>query len=211
MSGDLTICQRKLGHARAFQFAGENLIYTIRDPSGAERTFSVPYQIIDAKNVSSVRSKNPLFMRTLIRIAVVGLLVAFAVTTVNRQVGAIIGVASVCAYVAIWAADFTGLLSVSFANLPMAPVPPGANSNLLSIIADESRDRIVDELTQRWRERVRALCGVVNPNGEPEKEAARMQWLKDRGVISESEYVEQLGRLRALSSSDRASEAVRLN
>ena len=210
MSGNLTIRQRMLGHSRVFQFERESLLYTLRDQSG-ERTFSVPYQVIDAKNVSGVRSKNPRFARTLTRAAIVGALAAFAITTVNSTIGAIVGIASVCAYAMIWAAETAGLFSVSFTHIPMAPVPPGANSNLLSIIGDQNRDQIVDELAKRSRERLRALYGTVDLSGDQGREAARMQWLKERGVISEDEYSEQMKRLRDHHNSDQGSEERRLN
>jgi len=210
MNGNLTIRQRKFGLTRVFQFEDEALVCTIHDPSG-ERTFPAPYQIMDAKSVSGLRSKNPLFVRALYRAAIVGILAAFAVTTVNKPIGTIVGVASVCMFFIIWAADTAGLFSVSYTRISMATVPPGANSNLLSIIDDGSRDQIVDELKKRSRERLRALYGTVNLNGDPEKEAGRMQWLKDRGVISESEYAEQIGRLRVRLNPDHGPKEVRLN
>jgi len=207
MHGELTIRQNRLGHRRAFRFADDGLLYTLRDPSGAERTFSVPYQAVDLRSVSSVRSKNLLFVRKLARLAAVGLLAGLAAAAVDRPIGAIIAAVAALAWAAVWAADAAGLLVVSFTNAPMTPPPPGSNSGLLSIIDDDNRDRILDELAQRWRQRVRALFGAVDPDGEPHKEAARMRWLRVRGIISEREFAEQIGRLRARANAARAPEA----
>jgi hypothetical protein len=93
----------------------------------------------------------------------------------------------------------------------MVPVPPGANSNTLSVIDDKRRDQIVDELSKRSRERLRTLFGTVNLNGDPDKEAGRMQWLKERGAISEEEFAEQLRRLRVRSNADHGQQETRLN
>jgi hypothetical protein len=210
MSSELVIDQRKLGHSRKFQFAHENLIYTLRDPSG-ERTFSVPYQIIDASNVSEVRSTNPRFVQRLNRAAIVGFVASFAIASVSNPAGAVVGISSVIAFVGIWAAHSMGLFSVSFTHIPMSPVPAGAKSNLLSIIKDDRRDQVVAELRKRSHDRLRALYGTANLAGNPEQEAGRLKWLKDRDVISDREYEEQMSRLRSLQHTPQAPEEASLN
>jgi hypothetical protein len=145
------------------------------------------------------------------RFALAGFVASFLVASVNNPVGAIVGIASIVSYIAILAAQSAGLFAVRFTHIPMNPVPVGANSNLLSVIGDDRKDQVVEELRKRSHERLRTLYGVANLEGNPDHEAARLRWLKDRDVISGSEYEAQMSRLRALRPPIQADEQTSLN
>lgn len=211
MNAGLTIHQRKFEKSRTFQFDTESLVYTVRDRVG-ERTFTVPYQVIDTRDLSKLRLKMPVFAQALFGVILlsVGALMMMAMA-LAKSASPFVVVAGIVIVAIVLAISNSGLLAVSFTLVPMAPAPPGANSNTLSVIDDKRRDQIVDELSKRSRERLRTLFGTVNLNGDPDKEAGRMQWLKERGAISEEEFAEQLRQLRVRSNADHGQQETRLN
>src|ERR1700733_5411850 len=83
MNNDLVINQRRLGYSRKFHFADEQLTYTVRDFSG-ERTFNVPYEALNLKNVSTLRSNNPRFAQMLRMGAIGGLALGVLTRTYDK-------------------------------------------------------------------------------------------------------------------------------
>ncbi len=209
MSDDLTIRQSRRGKRRVYRFEPEKLVHTLCDESG-ERQFSVPYEAIDPQGAWTVLSKNPQFVRAIVRFAWAGIIFGLVIASFNSPAGTAIIVASAAAFIGVLLAQSHGVFSVRYTFLKMSPVPAGANTPTLSIISDAHHDAIMAEIERRWRERLRTHYATADLSGDPEKEAARLKWLKERDVISDAEFQEQIRRLqavRALSQAQREGEA----
>lgn len=191
--------QKKFGERFYFEFSQNSLKYTLRDLTG-ECSFSVPYLSIDIDNISELTINMPGKTKTLGLIPFWFFIMAiFFAIFVREGTGTFMISLALISFLGLVIANSLRLFRTNFKLIPMTPIPPGANSKLLKVVQNKDTDSIIFELTKRWKAAIKAQYGVVNTSGNPDQEMARLKWLRDRNVLSELEFQQQIHRLHAIS------------
>jgi hypothetical protein len=102
----------------------------------------------------------------------------------------------------MWVVPFSFLMvrlhspfALHFVQLPVSADALGGQGPAIWLW-DEARGQVVvDELETRWRARLRSLYAHVDPANEPEREAAKFDWLRGNEIIDEAEYQAALGEI----------------
>lgn len=190
MNSETDIKQSKLGFYREFRFLDDRLDCKVKDLTG-ERTFTVPYELIDMPNPSHVRTTNPRYSHRLYRTIVAALVAALLIGLVNKTAGGALSVAALVCYAGIWIAQTAGWFSVDLTHIPLLGAKAGTPA-VISLIGDGQQIRLMQELTTRWRDRVRKLFGKANLEAEPQQEISRLQYLRKLDVLSDEEFEAQI-------------------
>jgi uncharacterized membrane protein len=196
MAEEKTISQRKFGTRLIFQFARDQMPYTIRDYSG-ERQFSVPYESINVLTPASLVINKVQFYRTLLIVPLIVIGISIGIQSSDRAASQYLILLGVALFVVLLIGRQLKLFAVKFTTLQMTPVPPGAGTTSLMIIKDKTHSAILEEIKTRWRVRLKQLHGAINFSNDASKEIAKFTWLKDRAVITDEEYREAVEKLRA--------------
>lgn len=113
----------------------------------------------------------------------------------TTTIGGALSAAALACYAGIWVGQTAGWFSVDLTHIPVLGAAQAGTPKVISIIGDRQRHQAMQELTARWRERVRELYGSANLDADPQKEMMRLQYLKKLEILSDAEYEEQVFRL----------------
>jgi hypothetical protein len=206
---EATIIQRKLGKRLTFQFGPEKLTYTIQDYSG-EKQFSVFYESIGVLDPSILKVNQT--RRLFFGLRILGLILIAAIlyqASRNAQVPVPLVGAFMILVLGTSLANYLKLFTIKYTVLQL---PAGTVHGPVRIINDKHHAKILAELQARWKARIKKLHAAVNFANDPAKETAKFTWLRDRGVLSETEYHEALARLQGHASmAEPRDPAYRLN
>jgi hypothetical protein len=109
----------------------------------------------------------------------------------------------------LFVARFMKLFAIKYTMLPMRPQPPGSGKQLIRIIDGKSHATILERIKTRWKARLKQLHGAINFSNDVNKEIAKFTWMKDHAIITEGEYSEAVGKLRAYALQNRTEPAER--
>src|SRR5579872_874381 len=199
MGEEKTMSQSKFGTRLIFQFAADQMAYTIRDYSG-ERQFSVPYESLNVLTTASLVINKVQFYRTLLVIPLIVIGISIGIQSSDRAAAQYLTLLGVVLFVVLLVGRHLKFFAVKFTTLQMTPVPPGAGTTSLMIIKDKTHSAILEEIRTRWRARIKQLHAAINFSNDASKEIAKFAWLKDRAVITDEEYREAVGKLRAYAT-----------
>lgn len=194
MGLDIVFKQKKLRNIREFVFLNDHLSYKIKDATG-ERTCNIAYEAIDVPHKSEYISKNKNFAENILKICLCWFFAAMLVgKLINSTAGVIAFVAASSAILFVSVAYLAGWLSIAFTIFPIGNVVPGFPKTI-SVIRDKQSARLIEELTGRWRARIRSLYGTANLNADPAEKARRLDYLRKLEIISDDECKAQIKRL----------------
>jgi hypothetical protein len=188
--------QKKFGVRIEIRCEPERLSYSIRDYSGG-RTFTAPYETLAIDNLPTLTFANMAFFRRTLLIPL-SLLILSILTTQNTPLSE--GIALLCfiCFAGLLSAKLRNFFSVTFTQIPMQPLPPGSDGHLIRIIQDKNHDDILANIIRHWKARMLALYGEVQPNIDPEIQAARFNWLRKHNVIDDKELRIAMSKIEAL-------------
>jgi len=187
MDGDKIFTQSKMGTSLKFLFGPNQLTFTMSDYSG-ERQFSVSYENIGVTSSTVLTSNNRMFSKRLLAFPIVGFFLSVAADQYSNQMANWLAVVSAALLGVIYIGQLMNVFKIKYTMFPMVPAPPGAGGHPIRVIMDRQPEAIIAELGERWRRSVKLRYGSIDLNNDPAKEIARFSWMKDHGIIDETEH-----------------------
>lgn len=177
----MEIVQKRFSNKATFSFGDSDLRYTIRDSSSSQ-SFSIPYGSI-RDDVGEFEERNVWYRNVGIFWVGLGLLQVGTYFAEHGQLrGSIWLTLGLVCFVVYWTAK------TSFSVID-------TEKGRLFIIKNAQHEQIMKELETRRAEQWRQWYGHVDLANDPEKEIGKFQWLKERKIISETEYNEAVARI----------------
>jgi hypothetical protein len=188
------ITQKRLATRATFAFGERDLRFTVSDATGSH-TLTVPYADIERGQDEIVERNIWLRNAGLFWVGLSLVIAVLADTTPRRLRGLgwlLIGIGCLVAY-RLRTTTFTVLHS-----------PKG---RVLVIRNDPTHDQVLEEIDARRLRQRREWYAQVDPDNTPGREAAKFDWLRDEGVISDEEHAAAMARIQA---HHRRTDAVRV-
>lgn len=185
--------QKRVGLRFSFEVGENGLTCTMRDSSG-ERGATFAYEALDPTVLGHLTLKRtPLFIRLCGLWAISYLMIPLFVTA-SDSAGVIWAIVATGFSFLVIVARLSHRLDIKFDLLHVQPGTPGSWGPI-RIIADETGREIVQAVTAAWRSKLNRLYGRANLNADPNAEATRLKWLRDRGILSEQEFCAELAQI----------------
>ena len=165
--------QKKRDTRIQFKFEPECLAYSIEDRNGANST-KISYQSIEF-DFGRFSERNDWLRNVGLIWCVIGVLQAAYAYYANGAIQF------------FWLLIGTGCL-IAYRFLQTHYTDIRHDHGQIYVIRDDQHDAIVAEITQRRNQALLDIYGEVNAHNDPEAEARKFTWLKEQGVISESDY-----------------------
>jgi hypothetical protein len=182
--------QKALLYNRAeFEF-GEKSLETQVDDGRLKVSFSVPYHEIGTKrSIKSFPEKAvPRFGYALL----LGAMAGFVLTGGNPH-----GISNTL-YVACVAIGAILIIGRRYARFDATRVPL-ASGNTILVFHDGQHHAILGEITRRRKTEMLRLYGDADPLNHPQLELKKFLWLKEEGIITESEFEEARDKIAAFA------------
>ncbi|HEX8239382.1 MAG TPA: hypothetical protein VF574_06555 [Allosphingosinicella sp.] len=188
------IVQSYYGLRLRYEFGPEALTYTRTDHEATHRC-SARYENIAVGDPSHLALDNR-------RFTIMSLLVAISLALVSLTVIVGYRLEPLLVVIPLWVVPFGFLMvrmrapfALHFVLLPVQLDSFGGEGPPVWVREDEQGQEVMDELVLRWRERIRSLYASVDPHNDPEREAAKFGWLREKEIIDEAEYQAALGEI----------------
>jgi hypothetical protein len=167
--------QKKRSSTHQFDFQPDALLFQYKDRSGSgeiEASYS------DVAGKPSVRIEENTWWRNMGGLwVVIGLLqIGLAFANGHPMAGKGFWLLAGCVCLVVF--RFTRISYSVF---------PASSGTLFVIQGEKHHDTIVNELMERRRSQLKQWYGVINANGEPDKEIARFRWLVTQQALTQQE------------------------
>ncbi|MDI9613555.1 MAG: hypothetical protein QM330_11020 [Acidobacteriota bacterium] len=174
----MQVIQKHLSNRATFRFGKAQLVYTIRDASGC-RSFAVEYGYIPTE-ASELEERVPWLRDVGIFLTVLGLLLTGVQLALGQPPAAL-----------IWLP--IGLLTLlAYRGLRTRYTVIATEMGRIFVIRDGRHDEVMDELSRRRTAQWRQWYAEVDLDNDPDSEMDKFDWLRERNVISETEYQEAM-------------------
>lgn len=174
----MQVIQKHLSNRATFGFGKAQLVYTIRDASGC-RSFAVEYGYIPTE-ASELEERVPWLRDVGIFLTVLGLLLTGAQLALGQPPAAL-----------IWLT--VGLLALlAYRGLRTRYTVIATEMGRIFVIRDGRHNEVMDELSRRRTAQWRQWYAEVDLDNDPDSEMDKFDWLRERNVISETEYQEAM-------------------
>jgi hypothetical protein len=191
---ELKIVQRRVGVRLSFTIGPEGVEYTVRERL-VRRTVFVPYEALNPNQRSEMRvSGSPLFIN-LFGLSLIYLLMAAAFGSVSVEVAAFLILLSVVMSISAVVGRLTGWTDLRFQMLSLVGPAPGAWGPI-KIIEGHKGTQILEALTSAWRAKLKQAYGQADLTRDPDKEIARLTWLRENQIFSEEDWKAQIARVK---------------
>lgn len=174
----MQVIQKHLSNRATFRFGKAQLVYTIRDASGC-RSFAVEYGYIPTE-ASELEERVPWLRDVGIFLTVLGLLLTGVQLALGQPPAAL-----------IWLP--IGLLTLlAYRGLRTRYTVIATEMGRIFVIRDGRHNEVMDELSRRRTAQWRQWYAEVDLDNDPDSEMDKFDWLRERNVISETEYQEAM-------------------
>lgn len=197
------IVQSRYGITLRYEFGPEELIYTRSDLSEAHRC-SAPYENIGVGHPSYLAINNRLFAIASSLIAISLIIATITAILVYELPPWLLVIPGGVVPIGFLIIRLRMPFSLHFALLPVSLDAFGGQAPSIWVWDDERGQEVMDELMPRWRHRLRSLYASVDPDNDPQREAAKFSWLREYEIIDEAEYQAALGEIEVHCSSSGA-------
>ena len=168
--------QKRFSNRTSFTFAEDSLQYTVKDGTG-RRTFSVEYAGIST-DTGEIEERNDWYRNVGFFWVLIGVFLSYSrfneTGEIRISIWLTLGVICFALY---------GFLKTTFTTLD-------SEKGRIFIIQDSKHDEIKDEIDSRRKNQWFRWYGTVDYDNEPQNEIGKFQWLLDRDVITEDQFVE---------------------
>jgi hypothetical protein len=191
---ELKFVQRRVGVRLSFAIGPEGVEYSARERL-VRRTVFVPYEALNPNQHGKMSvSGSPLFIN-LFGLSLIYMLMAAAFGSVSVVVATILIVLSVVMSISAIVGRLTGWTDLRFQILSLVGPAPGAWGPI-KIIEGDKGTKVLEALTAAWRAKLKRAYGQADLSGDPDKEIARLTWLRDNRVLDEEEWKAQVARAK---------------
>jgi hypothetical protein len=192
--GELTIVQRRVGVRLSFAIGYDGVEYSARERL-VSRTVFIPFESLNPNQLSEMRvSGSPLFIN-LFGLSLIYLLMAAAFGSISNEVAAFLIAVSAATSVSAVVGRLTGWTDLRFRLLAILAPAPGAWGPI-KIIDGRSGENVLQALRSAWTAKFKRLYGEADLTRDPDKEIARLSWLRDNQVLNEEEWKSQVARVK---------------
>lgn len=174
----MQVIQKHLSNRATFRFGKAQLVYTIRDASGC-RSFAVEYGYIPTE-ASELEERVPWLRDVGIFLTVLGLLLTGVQLALGQPPAAL-----------IWL-PIGFLTLLAYRGLRTRYTVIATEMGRIFVIRDGRHDEVMDELSRRRTAQWRQWYAEVDLDNDPDSEMDKFDWLRERNVISETEYQEAM-------------------
>lgn len=174
----MQVIQKHLSNRATFRFGKAQLVYTIRDASGC-RSFAVEYGYIPTE-ASELEERGPWLRDVGIFLTVLGLLLTGVQLALGQPPAAL-----------IWL-PIGFLTLLAYRGLRTRYTVIATEMGRIFVIRDGRHDEVMDELSRRRTAQWRQWYAEVDLDNDPDSEMDKFDWLRERNVISETEYQEAM-------------------
>jgi len=175
---------------KEFIFQENELIYSTADRTG-KKTIHIPYESINLKKQQTVFvSSQRVFIRALL------LYFFFGIFIINAFQNHLNAGQLAFAITVLIGAGMAVLMYKTRGGITYTIID--AENDRLHIIHDGQQDTIVDQIKAYRIARLRQLYAKVDMTALPEKEKSKFAWLKNNGIIDDTEYADALKSIDAM-------------
>lgn len=188
--------QRRIGMRHSFVLNEDGFTYLFKNYSG-ERKLDVLYESINVKQFGSFTLiSTPLYIRSF-GLTLLTLLYAALSAIFSPFLSSFFILISLLLGGFALVLRFNPSSHIRFRVLQLQPPPPGSQGVPVRIIEDSSGDEIYAAILAARKSSLRRRYGEANLQADPEREIARLTWLKDNDVLNEQEWSVQVARVRS--------------
>ncbi len=169
--------QKKNGNTCDFTFNKNSLAYAFKDKC-TEFSFDVDYDDVPFDFIK-IKEKNQWFRNAGVLWLIIGGFLSFPEEGFRLSFWFLIGVGCLVYYF------------VKQAQLVAFDTPKGR----LLIVEDKNSADILSQISERRKNQIRDRYGALNFNNEPNVELDRFQWMQDKGIITQEEFIAIKGQI----------------
>jgi hypothetical protein len=168
--------------------------YTARERL-VRRTVFVPYEALNPNQSSEMSVSGSPLLINLFGLSLLYLLMAAAFGSVSTDVAAFLISLSAVMSISAVVGRLTGWTDLRFHILSLVGPAPGAWGPV-KIIEGDKGTKVLEALTSAWRAKLKRVYGQADLIRDPDKEIARLTWLRDNQVLNEEEWKSQVARVK---------------